>query len=96
MNANMLRAKIKENGLTQKDVSERIGMSENSLSRKICGKRDFSLSEIMTLCAVLSIERPQDIFFQLTSQICNKQEKCNSQNPRSSGPAARRIRRGRG
>lgn len=62
MNANKVKAKIKENGFSQRDVAERAGMSENSLSRKLLGKRDFTLSEVVTLCEVLHIENPQEVF----------------------------------
>lgn len=64
MNANKIKAKIVEQGMTQGEVAKRIGISPNSLSRKLLGKRDFSLSEVMSLCAVLHLENPQDIFLQ--------------------------------
>lgn len=62
MNANKLRAKIKENGFSQNCVAKKIGISANSFSRKILGKRDFTLSEVIALCEVLNIENPQEIF----------------------------------
>ena len=64
MNTNKLRAKIKENGLNQNCVAERIGISSNSFSRKLLGKRDFTLSEVVALCEVLNIENPQEIFLR--------------------------------
>lgn len=64
MDANKLRAKIKENGLNQNDVAQKIGISSNSLSRKILGKREFTLSEVLALCKVLRIENPQEIFLK--------------------------------
>lgn len=64
MDANKLRAKIKENGLNQNSVAERIGISSNSLSRKLLGKREFTLSEVVSLCEVLRIEDPQEIFLK--------------------------------
>lgn len=64
MNANKIRAKIVERGMTQGEVAKKIGISPNSLSRKLLGKRDFSLSEVLSLCAVLEIEDPQDIFLR--------------------------------
>lgn len=64
MNANKLRAKMKENGMSQNSVAEKIGISSNSLSRKLLGKREFTLSEVTALCQVLSIENPQEIFLK--------------------------------
>lgn len=62
MNANLIRAKIKEKGFTQQEVAQKIGISNNSFSRKLLGKRDFRLSEIRLLCEVLCIENAQEIF----------------------------------
>ena len=45
MNANKLRAKIKENGLTQEKVAKIIGISPNSLSRKLSGKKILGLAK---------------------------------------------------
>lgn len=64
MNSNKLRAKIKEKGLSQEEVAKKIGISANSLSRKLLGKRDFSLSEVTALCDTLGIEDPQEIFLK--------------------------------
>lgn len=62
MNSNKVRAKMKEAGMTQADVAKSIGMSENSLSRKLNGKRDFSISEVLRLIEVLKLENPGEIF----------------------------------
>lgn len=63
LNANLLRGKIAEKGMTQSSLAKIIGMSENSLSRKLRGRRQFSLSEAVTICNVLEIENPKEIFF---------------------------------
>ena len=63
MNANLLKARMKELNKTQGIVAEASGMSENSLSRKLSGKRDFRLSEIERLCEVLNISDPRPFFF---------------------------------
>lgn len=55
---NELRGKIVEAGLTQKSVAEKIGISEHALSRKLTGKREFKLNEILALAKVLGIEHP--------------------------------------
>ena len=64
MNANKLRAKIKENGLTQEKVAKIIGISPNSLSRKLSWKKDFRLGEVILLCRALRIENVEEIFLR--------------------------------
>lgn len=71
MNANKIKAKIVERGMTQGEVAEIIGISANSLSRKLLGKRDFLLSEVIALCSVLELEDPGEIFLETKSQIRN-------------------------
>lgn len=63
MNMNLLKAKMAEKGKTQKNVAAAIGISENSLSRKIKGIREFRLSEMIKLCDYLCIDDPGPIFF---------------------------------
>lgn len=63
MNGNLLKAKITERGLTQSQVANMIGISGNSLSRKIRGLRDFRLREVQQLCDCLNIDNPGEIFF---------------------------------
>lgn len=62
MNTNKIKAKIVECGLTQREVAEIIGISANSFSRKLHGKRDFLLSEVIALCSVLEFDNPEEIF----------------------------------
>lgn len=71
MNANKIRAKIIERGMTQGEVAKIIGISANSLSRKLLGKRDFLLSEVIALCSVLELDNPQEIFLEEKSQKRN-------------------------
>ena len=73
MNANKIKAKIVERGMTQGEVAKIIGISPNSLSRKILGKRDFLLSEVIALCSVLELDNPEEIFLDSKSQIRNEQ-----------------------
>jgi len=63
MNVNMLKGKIKERGETQESVAKAIGISSNSLSRKLAGKREFRLSEIIRLTDFLELDNPCEIFF---------------------------------
>lgn len=73
MNANLLKGKIVESGMTQSELAKAIGISENSLSRKIQGKRDFRLIEVVEICNVLNIGNPKEIFFN--DNIPNTQRK---------------------
>jgi len=72
MNANKIKAKIVERGMTQGEVAKIIGISPNSLSRKLLGKRDFLLSEVIALCSVLELDNPEEFFLEGNSQMRNK------------------------
>ena len=50
-----LKGKIVEAGMTQGELAEKIGISQNTLSRKIAGRRDFTIGEIDRICDVLHI-----------------------------------------
>ncbi len=63
MNVNKLKAKFVEHGMTQNDVAKSIGIANNSLSRKLAGKSEFTLGEVVRLCRVLEIAEPTEIFF---------------------------------
>ena len=62
MNANKVRARIKEKGMTQGEVAKLMGISQNSLSRKLLGQREFSLSEVVSLCSILEFDDAKNIF----------------------------------
>ncbi len=62
-----LRGKIREFG-TQAEVAEKIGISPTSFSKKINEESDFSNSEIVAICEILSIpanEIPNYFFTEL-------------------------------
>jgi Predicted transcriptional regulator with C-terminal CBS domains len=63
MDANMIKGRIMSVGLTQEKVAVMVGMSGNSLSRKLTGKRDFTLSEVNAICKALDIADPTPYFF---------------------------------
>ena len=50
-----LRGRIIEKSLRNKDVAEKIGISETSFSYKLTGKSDFTHSELVAICAILEI-----------------------------------------
>lgn len=64
MNGNLLKAKIVEKGYTQQKLAKEVGMSGNSMNRKVAGKREFTLSEVVAICDVLEIRNPVEIFFK--------------------------------
>ena len=68
LNTNLLKSEFIKNGFTQKKVAEKIGISENSLSRQLAGKRDFTLTEVNQLISLLNLSDEKnihDIFFEL-------------------------------
>lgn len=59
---NRLRAEIVRAGMNQKTVASKLGMSENTFSKKInTGK--FGLEDAEKMIALLNIEDPIAIFF---------------------------------
>lgn len=62
INANLLRGKIAEAGLTQREVAQEIGMSEKTFSLKMKSGK-FGLDEAQAMISLLSINDPNPIFF---------------------------------
>lgn len=62
INANLIRAKIVEHGMTQKTVAEKIGMSEKTFSIKMNNGK-FGLDEVDKMIDLLKIEQPERYFF---------------------------------
>ena len=62
MRNNLLRAKMTECGYSQGQVASLIGMHGHTLSRKVNGKSEFTLSEVRNLCRVLHITDPARVF----------------------------------
>ena len=66
----VLRGKMAEKGVSQRDLAQKIRMSENALSAKIKGLRSFRVSEVIAICRVLEISDPVEqshIFLQQSS-----------------------------
>ena len=62
IDVNRLRAEIVRAGMNQKTVASKLGMSENTFSKKInTGK--FGLEDAEKMIALLNIEDPIAIFF---------------------------------
>lgn len=62
INANLIRAKIMEKGMTQKIVAEKIGMSEKTFSVKMNNGK-FGLDEAERMIKLLEIDQPIKYFF---------------------------------
>lgn len=65
-NSELLRDKITSKGLKYAYIAKEIGLSHQSLIRKIDNKTDFKAGEIKALCDILQIEtleEKESIFF---------------------------------
>ena len=62
INANKIRARIVEMGMTQQQVAEQIGMSAKTFSIKMNNGK-FGLDEATRMIKVLKIEKPDSYFF---------------------------------
>lgn len=56
-----LRALLVENNLTNEEIAKKLGISKQSFSMKINNKREFRVSEINKLSALLNLSNPSDI-----------------------------------
>lgn len=65
INTNLLKAKIKEKGLTQEDVAIKIGINPATLSHKVNNVKVFSIDEAQKLVFILDLSSndSQAIFF---------------------------------
>ena len=62
MNANLLRAELAKNGMTQKELAQAIGMAQSTLYRKI-KNNSFGIDDVRLIVSVLHIDNPMAIFF---------------------------------
>jgi len=62
INANLIRAKIVENGMTQEQVAKSIGMCAKTFSLKMSSGK-FGLDEVEKMIDVLKIDEPSRYFF---------------------------------
>lgn len=62
INANLIRAKIVERGMTQRELAEQIGMSGKTFSLKMKSGK-FGLDEADRMIEILKIEKPEKYFF---------------------------------
>ena len=55
MDYTLLRGRIRDCGMTQKELAEKAGISEGQLCQKLAGNFAFRQDEIDRICALLSI-----------------------------------------
>lgn len=60
MNANALKGRIMEKGLTQGKLAEKIGISQNTMTSRICGHSSFRVDEVKKICCILGIESSEE------------------------------------
>lgn len=58
-----LRGRMAEAGITQNALAQSLGMSRSTLSLKMNGKREFTLTELQIIVKVLNIDDPRSYFF---------------------------------
>jgi len=71
MNVNRLRGIMAEQQCTQRTLAKGIGISENTLANKMCGKSSFNTDEAIKICDFLHINDPAvkaSIFLSRASQ----------------------------
>ncbi len=71
VNRNLLKAAIARAGMTQEKLAERIGISANTLSKRMLGSSPFNTDEIDMICEVLNIHGSEEkaiIFLADSSQ----------------------------
>lgn len=61
-----LKGIMAEQNVRQSDLAGHIGISVNSLSKKMRGIVDFRLGEVYQICDFLKIQDPANIFFNNT------------------------------
>lgn len=73
MNGNYLKGKMAERGYTQDRLAKEIGVSAQTIGRKVSGERQFTVREANAIASVLQLTPAQavDIFLPSASQICN-------------------------
>ena len=62
LDKNALRAEIVRNGLTQKEVAKKLGISEKTFIYKMKNS-SFGIVEVEKMITLLNIKKPLEIFF---------------------------------
>ena len=62
-NFSKLKGRMTEFGYSHKDMAKALGVTPATFSMKINGKRDFTLTELITMSKVLKMESVMPYFF---------------------------------
>lgn len=60
----MVKMRLRAMGLSQKEVSKELGMSQQTFARKLENKSEFKMSEIATLSKILDVPMTSALFFR--------------------------------
>ena len=63
MNFDKLKGKMKEKHISQEEMAQKIGITQQSFNQKINAKRQFTIEEAIIISIVLSLENPLEYFF---------------------------------
>lgn len=69
---NKLKGIMRENGVTQQELADKLGISVQSFNSKINGRTAFTVPEAMNIIEFLGIKNPEEIFFN--NKIPNTQQ----------------------
>lgn len=69
-----LLGKMREKGETIGSLSQKIGISSNSLSNKLHGRSQFVQEEIVAICEVLLIDKEEIPIYFFTEKLAISQE----------------------
>lgn len=66
MNSDLLKSKRVYKGFTQKDIAQKMGVSEKTYNQKELGKATFTINEVivMTILLELNLNEINAIFFE--------------------------------
>lgn len=59
-----LKAEMARRGITVRSLSKMIGVHENTLYRKVEGKTEFKLDDMMSIKTVMQTEEPLEYLFK--------------------------------
>ena len=68
-NTQMLKERMKERDVTQKDVAEALGIAAPTVSQKLNGVRPIYLSEAMAIASMLGIESGEFEKYFFSSEV---------------------------
>ena len=75
LNANLLKAAIVREGLTQGEFAQKIGISHNTLTSRLSGTVPFTVDEVDKACEVLNLNDYEEICNIFLSKISQKWDK---------------------